>query len=47
MADRNFDLKVYQGRPHRFMIQNGTLVRDDTAENTCSQMIALFRRTLG
>lgn len=46
-ADRYFELKVYQGRPHGFMIQNGTLARNDTAEDACSQMIAFFLLTLG
>ncbi len=29
------------------MIQNGTLARDDAAEDAYSQMITFFRRTLG
>ena len=40
-------LKVYQGKPHGFMIQNGTLARDDAAQDAYSQMITFFRRTLG
>lgn len=46
-ADRYFELKVYQGKPHGFMIQNGTLARDDAARDAYSQMISFFRRTLG
>jgi carboxymethylenebutenolidase len=46
-ADRYFELKVYQGKPHGFMVQNGTLTRDDVAEDAYSQMITFFRRTLG
>ena len=29
------------------MIQNGTLARDDAAQDAYSQMITFFRRTLG
>ncbi len=46
-ADRYFELKVYQGKPHGFMVQNGTLARDDAALDAYSQMISFFRRTLG
>ncbi len=46
-ADRYFELKVYQGKPHGFMVQNGTLARDDAAGDAYSQMIAFFRRNLG
>ena len=46
-ADRYFELKVYQGKPHGFMVQNGTLARDDAAVDAYSQMIAFFRRNLG
>ncbi len=45
-ADRYFELKVYQGKPHGFMVQNGTLARDDAAQDAYAQMIAFFRRTL-
>ncbi|RPI39673.1 MAG: dienelactone hydrolase family protein [Methanoregulaceae archaeon] len=45
-ADKYFELKVYQGRPHGFMIANGSLVRDDVAEDAYSDMIAFFRRKL-
>ncbi len=30
-ADKYFELKVYQGKPHGFMVQNGTLARDDAS----------------
>ena len=32
-ADRSCGLKVYQGKPHGFMVQNGTLARDDAAQD--------------
>ena len=45
-AGKYFELKVYQGKPHGFMIANGSLVREDFAEDAYSQMIAFFRRKL-
>ena len=45
-ADRYFELKVYQGKPHGFMIENGTLARDDAAEDAYTQMVTFFNRTL-
>jgi carboxymethylenebutenolidase len=45
-ADKYFELKVYQGKPHGFMIANGSLVRDDVAENAYTEMIRFFQRNL-
>jgi len=45
-ADKYFELKVYQGKPHGFMIENGSLVRDDFAEDAYNSMITFFRRNL-
>lgn len=45
-AGKYFELKVYQGKPHGFMIANGSLVKDDIAENAYSEMIRFFQRTL-
>lgn len=45
-ADRYFELKVYQGKPHGFMITNGSLSRDDASMDAYREMIAFFRRTL-
>jgi carboxymethylenebutenolidase len=45
-ADKYFELKVYQGKPHGFMIANGSLVREDFAENAYNEMIAFFKRKL-
>jgi len=45
-AGKYFELKVYQGKPHGFMIANGSLVREDFAEDAYSQMIEFFRRKL-
>ena len=43
-ADKYYELKVYQGKPHGFMIANGTLVRDIVAEDAYAQMTEFFRR---
>jgi len=45
-ADKYFEMKVYQGKPHGFMIANGSLVREDFAENAYSEMITFFKRKL-
>jgi carboxymethylenebutenolidase len=45
-ADKYYELKVYQGRPHGFMVVNGSLVREDFAENAYSEMITFFQRKL-
>jgi carboxymethylenebutenolidase len=46
-ADRYFELRVYQGKPHGFMVQNGTLARDDASRDAYAGMISFFRRMLG
>jgi carboxymethylenebutenolidase len=45
-AGKYFELKVYQGQPHGFMIVNGSLNREDYAENAYGEMITFFRRKL-
>jgi len=45
-ADKCYELKVYQGRPHGFMVLNGSLVHEDFAENAYSEMITFFERKL-
>src|SRR4030043_1756131 len=45
-ANKYFELRVYQGKPHGFMIANGSLVREDFAEDAYNGMIAFFRRNL-
>lgn len=45
-ADKYFELKVYQGKPHGFMIVNGNLVREDFANNAYDEMITFFKRNL-
>lgn len=45
-ADKYFELKVYQGEPHGFMVRNGTLSDSFVANDAYSQMVSFFRRTL-
>ncbi len=45
-AGKYFELKVYQGLPHGFMIVNGSLNRQDYAEDAYGEMISFFRRTV-
>jgi carboxymethylenebutenolidase len=45
-ADKYFELKVYQGKPHGFMITNGSLSTDDASMDAYREMVAFFRRTL-
>jgi carboxymethylenebutenolidase len=45
-AGKYYELKVYQGKPHGFMIENGTLATDDAATDAYNQMISFFRRNL-
>jgi len=45
-ADKYFELKVYQGQPHGFMVQNGSLNREDYAVDAYREMITFFSRKL-
>jgi len=45
-AGKYFELKVYQGLPHGFMVQNGQMWRSDQAEDAFGQMVSFFTRTL-
>jgi carboxymethylenebutenolidase len=45
-AGKYFELKVYQGEPHGFMVVNGTLSKTFTAKNAYSEMVTFFNRTL-
>ena len=45
-SDKYFELKVYQGKPHGFIIANGSLVREEFAENAYDEMITFFKRRL-
>ena len=46
-AGKYFELKEYQGKPHGFMVVNGSLSQDDASMDAYREMITFFRRTLG
>jgi carboxymethylenebutenolidase len=46
-AGAYFELKVYQGEPHGFMLQGGQLRTDDVAADALNEMITFFQRHLG
>ncbi|MDD4162057.1 MAG: dienelactone hydrolase family protein [Methanothrix sp.] len=41
-----FEMKVYQGEPHGFMIEDGRLSESFAARDACWQMATFFNRTL-
>jgi carboxymethylenebutenolidase len=45
-ASRYFELKVYQGQPHGFMIVQGQLSESFVAEDALHEMVDFFDRTL-
>ncbi len=45
-SNKYFELKVYQGQPHGFMVQNGTLSQSFPARDAFWQMTSFFNRTL-
>lgn len=45
-AAKPFELKVYQGEPHGFMLQDGELREDATAQDAFGEMVGYFRRQL-
>jgi carboxymethylenebutenolidase len=45
-SNKYFELKVYQGQPHGFMVQNGTLSQSFPAKDAFWQMTSFFNRTL-
>jgi len=45
-SGRYFELKVYQGEPHGFMIENGQLQESFPAKDAFWQMVTFFNRTL-
>ncbi len=46
-AGKYYELKVYQGLPHGFMIQSGQLWKTDQADDAYRQMVTFFKRKLG
>jgi len=45
-SGRYFELKVYQGEPHGFMIKEGQLSEGSAAKDAYWQMVTFFNRTL-
>ena len=45
-AGASFELKVYEGEPHGFMLQNGELRTDEVAQDAFDEMIRYFERKL-
>jgi carboxymethylenebutenolidase len=45
-AGANFELKVYSGKPHGFMVMNGQFQTDDMSQDAFNQMISFFNRKL-
>lgn len=46
-ANAVFELKVYSGEPHGFMLANGQLRTDDVAQDAFNEMADFFTRKLG
>ncbi len=45
-SNKYFELKVYYGQPHGFMIENGELSRNFAATDAYREMVTFFDRTL-
>ncbi len=45
-AGTYFELKVYQGEPHGFMVVNGVLSENPVAQDAFGEMVRFFSRTL-
>lgn len=45
-SGKYFELKVYYGEPHSFMVQNGQLSQSFPAKDAFWQMVTFFNRTL-
>jgi carboxymethylenebutenolidase len=45
-AEKFYELKVYQGEPHGFMLADGQLRTDDVAVDAFNEMVDFFKRTL-
>jgi carboxymethylenebutenolidase len=46
-AGKTFEVKVYSGEPHGFMLADGQLREDDVAVDAFTQMVSYFTRHLG
>ena len=45
-SGKYFELKLYQGQPHRFMTENGELSQSFVAKDAYTEMVTFFDRTL-
>jgi carboxymethylenebutenolidase len=45
-SGKYFELKVYEGQPHGFMIENGQLSQSFVARDAFREMVTFFNRTL-
>jgi carboxymethylenebutenolidase len=45
-AGKYFELKVYQGLPHGFMVQDGQMWKSERADDAYQQMVSFFKRML-
>lgn len=45
-SGKYFELKVYQGQPHGFMIEKGELSQSSIAKDAYREMVSFFNRTL-
>lgn len=45
-SSKYFELKVYQGQPHGFIIENGELSQGFVAQDAYREMVSFFDRTL-
>lgn len=46
-AGKYFEMKVYYGEPHGFMLADGELRQDEVAADALDQMVQFFQRKLG
>ena len=46
-AGKYFELKVYFGEPHGFMLSGGQLRTDEVAQDAFEEMVTFFKRKLG
>jgi len=46
-AGKYYELKVYQGLPHGFMVQNGELWWTDKGQDAYGEMMGFFKRMMG
>jgi carboxymethylenebutenolidase len=46
-AGKYFELKVYYGEPHGFMLSEGQLRQDEISQDAFNQMVSFFQRKLG